>query len=240
MTSDITLPHAPIFISLYKWIYGTTPFPFWFLIHLLWWTNLIHRSGWQQQTNWNNRFNVLIASWTTTFLGREFLAYIVKKESPICREPLSIVLFLIVYVIFEFTPENKASNFVNRFSPLIAFFEGLVQFKLFTICLRILPGGSPLQILVFGLYYSTFDILIEMVLRKIFVFKAEGLVGIKFLGRMIVTFLLYWGLTHKKVISEAFGVIPCAVVFGIIHGIVNGIMVILGSKGKKKLENHSL
>jgi hypothetical protein len=235
-STENSAPVTEAFVFLYKWIYGTSPFPLWFLVHAFWALHLVHRSGWQRRQTWRNRFSILISSWIITFFGRELLAIVLKKRSPIAREPLSLVLFGIIYLIFEFSPGNKVSDFCEKFCSIIAFFEGLVQFKLFTICLRNIRGSNPSSVLLFSLFFAGYDIAMEWVARLLLRFKPVPLTGFKYLVRTLTIFIVYWVVTRENAVTRLTrvnDVIPSAVVFGILHGITNAYYVLSAKRDEK-------
>jgi hypothetical protein len=174
-------------------------------------------------------------------MGRELLALALKKPSPIVRDPITLGLFVIVYLVFEFAPSNKVSEFFRYLGFLIGFLEGLVQFKLFTICLRNIRGSNPMAILGFSLFYGTYDILAEVIGRALMRFRQEPLAGVKFWVRTLATFGVYWQLTHENYLSKVIGVhavIPCAVIFAIGHGIANSYVTITGTRASiQRLHN---
>jgi hypothetical protein len=224
------------FVFLYKCIYGTTPFPFWFLVHAFWSLHLVHRSGRQPRQTFRNRLRILFLSSVITFVSRELLAFALKKRSPIMREPLSAVVFMLIYVVLEFSPGNRVADFCNKFLPAIAFLEGLAQFKLFTICLRNI-GGSSLAVLLYSLFFGTFDLYSEYAMRWIMQFKAVPLTGFLYWTRTLATFVVYWIVTRENVVTHVIGVmdvIRCAVVIGILHGLANAYFTRSAKREEKR------
>jgi hypothetical protein len=183
---------------------------------------------------WRSHFRVLFSSSILTFLGRGLLAFVLRKQQPVLCNPLSLVLFVVIYSIFEFW--NKISDWCHKFSFIVAFFEGLGQFKLFTLCLRNIGGSNPSWVLFFSLIFGTYDILIQWPARAFTGVKTLPFTWFKYWVQALVTFVVYWLVTRENAVTKVIGVkdvIPCAVVFGIFHGIANAYFG-LSAKRKEK------
>jgi hypothetical protein len=224
---DVAPPDS-ILTFPYKILYGTDPFPFWFIAHTIFTVFMVHQSAYQKRQSWQNRFGILIASAWAVFGIREVMALLMNRLSPIKRCPLSLLIYVVILLAFELTPRNRLALSAERFMPFFGLIEGLWQFKLFTFGLRNIRWASSPMIGLFSGFWILYEIGTEWGLPSFFQFKRTPLAGATYMLGTAAIMLVYWLLTHKNWLSGIIGtweIIPCAVIFATIQGAWNAYTI---------------
>lgn len=226
------------YIDLYKIIFGTPPFPFWFIVHCVWSCYVVRLSGTVKQ----NKKPVMRFIWHfctafgMVFATKEFLAFFMKRPSPIKARPISLAVFAVIFLFIEYCPGNLGVNLVSSLSYFLGLLEGMYQMKLFTLCLRnirIVKGG-------FCLAFSLFLALLDQMIESMFRTAAGGLgkhaSGLGYSLRTLMIFVSYWLITHENNWTPFIGIkpiIPMALVFTFVQGLMNAFSLIISKPSQK-------
>jgi hypothetical protein len=206
--------------ELYKLVYGSPPFPFWFLINCIYWSLLVRASQSARPKPFSDRICAFISSSLLVFLTREILATLLRKSSPIVAHPLSVVLFLLIFIIFQVLPDHIIESLVSPWVFVVAYLQGVNHMKLFTLCLRNVDSTNGFFSLILSSFFATFDIILEGFFRAIFDFRNTHLSG-PIVWIVAVSVLgLYWVLTHQFVMLP---IIPAACAFAVVSGVAHAI-----------------
>lgn len=205
--------------NLYKMIYGTGPFPFWVTVQALWSIYITQVSLCNQPRSFLTIFNKFLSSFVLTFIPRELIAICFEKESPILNHPLSLLIFIVTFALFELL------NLKYIFHKLaldfgLGFLQGLNQMKLFTLMLRTIDAFEGGSLLVVSLIFTSLDQCFHLVFR--YAFQGLPTNGCNFgsIIRTIITFFMYWFCTHILDLNVTKSALISAYILGIINGLI--------------------
>jgi hypothetical protein len=212
--------------DMYKVIYGSPPFPFWFLVNCLYWCLIVRASQRGRPRALRFRLFALISSSILVFGTRAVLASSLRRTPPIVLHPSSMLVFLVIFVVFQLFPDRFVDVLVSPWVCIIAFLQGINQMRLFTLCLRNITSVRGFFSLLVSGFVSTVDLILESILRAIFDLKNTHLSGPNIWLFSISVLVCYWALTHHTVLwkaMEPFPIVPTACAFALIAGLVHGI-----------------
>lgn len=226
LTHAVTQFFSTGYIDLYKLIFGTPPFPFWFVVHCIWSCYVVRLSATKRQRKhpvmkfiWH-----FLAAFGMVFATKEFLAFFMKRPSPIVQRPMSLAIFAVVFLLFEYCPGNLVFKLTSNLSYFLGMMEGMYQMRLFTLCLRnirIVKGGFCLA---FSLFLGLLDQMIESMFRLVGRGLGSNASGFGYSLRSFLIFLTYWFITHENSWTPIIGtkpIIPMALIFTLIQGLMN-------------------
>lgn len=224
------LTYSQIFngITVYKLVFGTAPFPFWTVVQILWSVYVVqHSYHFKKRTSLQILYE-LVVSFIMVFATREMAAICFDKPSPIAHHPLSIVIFLFVFSLFElFNLSSKLHQTGIDFA--IQFLQSFNQLRLFTLFLRTVHLFDGVPLLAISLILSSLDQILEFIFRYSFKGNETGGSNWKTISSLYIFFSIYWFCVH--IIRTR--VITTALISGYFHGLICGIIAIF-SKPKQK------
>lgn len=221
---NITLSQLFNATTIYKIVFGTPPFPFWVLIQILWSVYIVQHSYHNKARSKSQILYELAVSFTMTFVTKEVIAICFDKSSPILSHPLSIVIFLLIFSIFEyFNLSSKLHKSGLDFA--IGFLQSLNQMKLFTLILRTVHVFDGVSLLFVALIFASFDQIIEFIFRFSSKGNETGGSNWKTLFSMYALFSIYWFCVH---VFET-RVIPTALITSYFYGLICGISLIFST-----------
>lgn len=225
--------------DIYTFIFGSAPFPFWFVVQATWWCYLIFRSCVYFSSNGLMVVKKLVVCFSAVFASREFYAFVTQSPSPIITRFMSLPTFLLIFILFNFTNGNVYYLF-NKIRPILAIFASLEQIRYFTLILRLSSKFNGNIKLFVALFFGFFDQFFTSVL--LFSFRWNNLHPSSFITliRSIVVSSLYWMATRESYITPYVGTFPirqASLVLCLVQSILNVIEVLRTEKnpyqGKK-------
>lgn len=202
--------------GLYRDLFSTKQFPFWFSIRALWCIYVVHRSNVGPRRSFGRKFmNVIVqfvVSSMMTFLPREAIAYIFKRQSPILANTECIPLYLSLFLIVNVSPFDIVFKVLNAFYFVLGLLQGVNQAKLFTMIIKWLAhltkSNSAFQFITFAVGFTVMDQFIEMISR--FLTKARETPMCNFSSVLKTTFMcsFYWMITHRNRFTQYIGLYP--------------------------------
>ncbi|OHS96631.1 hypothetical protein TRFO_37150 [Tritrichomonas foetus] len=218
------------YLELYKLTYGTSPFPFWVTIQILWSAFIVHQSYRWLNTRYSGILSnlvmlivQLITAFCMSFGPRELVSIIFHKDSPLASHPLSIAIFIFIFGLLKI-PLFLDLIAKTKVSFLIAFFYGLNQFRFFTLLLRTVDQFDNLALLAIAIAFGSIDQIIEIIFRTISKANQTGGSNIILILKFVCFATVHWFLIHIFDLP----VVPIALIMANFQAITNAIAIISG------------
>ena len=214
--------------AIYIPIFGTPQFPVWFVVQATWACYVVHRSCLRKPKGFFMWIRQAILAFAMTFAPREIMALVLRKQSPIAHNPISVGIFAAIFVVLTLCPYNIAYKILSFLYPVIGFLQGYNQTRLFTLCLRSLKGFANVQTVPIALGFTVSDQIIEFMLRPLFSGVETKMSNPGTIFTTCVSATVFWLGTHENQFTESIGLYPIqipALVLGLILGISNAISI---------------
>ncbi|OHT17313.1 hypothetical protein TRFO_12452 [Tritrichomonas foetus] len=225
------------YIELYKLIYGTPQFPFWFCLQAIWSCYVVHRSCLKKKRTISLYIRNFLLCSAMTFAPREIFAYLFHKLSPVVHNPVTLVIFIGIYLAVFLSPYNIVYQIINILYYFIGFLQGAHQTRFFTLILRTVKNIDPLRLLPIAIVFTISDQLIELFFRPILGGAETKMSNGVTIFRTCIFTLLFWITTYENSMSKYIGkysIHITALVLSFALGLFNA-SAILGFEEKQSL-----
>ena len=228
--------YSVVYAEVYKLVFGTKPFPFWFIVNCLWGCHIVHLS--QRRRKLISRFVInYVISFCVVFVSRELYAFVMRKPSPIASNPISLLIHLACVILYEVSPRSLFYKCASVGEYFLGMFEGMYQMRTLCFGLRNISLMRGFGAFILSVIWTTLDQMVMFVLRMISRGTASRVSGFWYWLRSVAIFTCYWMLTHENKWSKIFGTWPVmrmALLFCLIQGISNTVALV--TSGCRKLK----
>ena len=213
-------------VPLYQLIFGTSPFPFWFTVNCIWACYVIHISSKGRSLPFGFALYA-ITSFLAVFIPREFYAFVMYKPSPISLHPASLLVHLVICALFGLLPQDLFVRLVSRGSLMLGLTQGAYQMRTLCFGLRNITYLEGFGTFICAALWATIDQLFIAILRALTGGRSVPASSLLYWLQTIIVFTAYWGVTHKNsVVPVQFPIMPAAIVFSGIQGLVNAAALV--------------
>lgn len=218
------------FKDVYKLVFGSPQFPFWFTIQAIWSCYAVRLSLMKKAQTGALVWKQLISSALLTFLPRELFAFLFHKLSPILHNPSIIGIFFAVFALFAYSPMDIFYKITSVLYYFVGLMQGLNQARLFSLIVRSTKNYNSLQMVAVAILFVVLDQMLEILLRTLLTKGEETKVSNRLtIFRTAIISLLFWLITHKNPLSKYIGVyqiyIP-ALIYSFVLGLLNSSAIL--------------
>ena len=218
------------FKDIYKLIFGSPQFPFWFTIQAIWSCYVVCLSTMKQRRTIMLWIKQLIISAMLTFLPRELFAFIFHKLSPILHNPSRIGIYLVVFMLLTYSPMDIFYKITNVLYYFIGLMQGLNQARLFSLIIRSTRNYNSFQMVSIAILFVIMDQLLEIITRLLVTKGEETKVSNRLtIFRTGIISLLFWLITHNNPLTKYIGLyqiyIP-ALIYSFVLGLLNSSAIL--------------
>lgn len=154
--------YKEVYLSLFNW---GTQYPFWHVIQVIWCLYVVHRSYRRKGKTFLSLFIRFFVGGIMTFAGREIVNISVLNYSPIQEYKSTWISYIIIYLLYEFTPYELFFLIVNRFYHVLGLFQGINQMRFLVFILSTIPL-TPRGI-TFTFLFPVIDLIAEIGWRRV-------------------------------------------------------------------------
>ena len=219
--------------DVYKPIFGSPQFPFWFGVQAMWACYVVHRSCRLKPRGVLNWIKKLILAFAVTFAPRELMAMVMRKASPIAHNPVSVGVFGAIFFVVSLCPYDVAYKVINFCYPVLGLLQGYNQTRLFTLILRAKLNLNNVQLVPLAIGFAVLDQVIEFFFRPLFGGVETNMSSPKSIFMTGISMLVFWLGTHENPYTSTIGIYPIqvsALVLGLVLGVFNGVAVFSNSE----------
>lgn len=191
--------------ELYKSIFGTPQFPFWFALQAIWSCYVVHRSTNHNKKTFTLLMRNLLISALMSFAPRELFAYLFHKRSPILHNPVSFFIFFGIYLSIALCPYDIIYKILSVLYYFIGFLQGANQNRFFTLIFRIQKEISQLYLIPIAMLFTTMDQLIELIFRPILDGEETKMSNITTIIRTWIFSFVFYISTYQNFATDFIG-----------------------------------
>lgn len=191
------------YLEYYKFLYGTSQFPYWFLIQAVFSCYVVNKTIENIRKTKLLYAQQLLTAFLMTFMPREIFAHMFKKLSPIKHNPQSIIIFLGIYSLMCIPQIYKIINF---FAKIVGMGQGVNIARFFTLALRNIKGIPVQLILPASVIFSVMDQLINLLFRTVYKQKDAEICNKNTILRASIINTIFWLFTHRNYFTQYIGI----------------------------------
>lgn len=196
---------------LYKLAFSTPQFPYWFVAQAVYACYAVKRSFARRPRSLSVLFKKLFISFAMTFTSRELYAYLFDKLSPINRNPQTLGVFFVVFILMNMSPWDLVYKLTGAMFMMVSLAQGFNQVRYLTLLLRHLSrfpefyGAAGLPV---AIGFTVLDNVVEIVLRVMLNGEETAVTS---MGRLIfgtMLMALFWAGTNQNYFTRYLGIHP--------------------------------
>lgn len=193
------------YIELYKIIFGTPQFPYWFTLQAIWSCYVVHRSTKHHKKTFSLWLRNLLISAAMSYAPRELFAYLFHKHSPITNNPQMSLVFLGIYLSISLCPQNIVYKILTVLYYFIGFLQGANQTRFFTLIVRVQKEISPFYLILIAMLFTIMDQLIELVFRPILDGDETKMSNFSTMARTCLFSIIFYLSTYQNYLTKFIG-----------------------------------
>lgn len=127
------------YLNLYSQLFGASQFPVFAIVSMIWSSYILHKSYLNRKKSIGIHLSKLLIAFLMVFLPRELAAIVMKQDSNIVNKLIQIPIFLVIYVLINYTPRNIFAKIVSWFAFILGAIQGINYIRFFGLLWRKFP-----------------------------------------------------------------------------------------------------
>jgi hypothetical protein len=218
------------YLHIYKLLFGSPPWPFWFCIHAVWCCAIVHRSCLHTPRSVANHLKQLLLSAMMALGSRELYAVVFARPSPILNNLFLFPCFLAIFALMNAVPFDLFYRLVSLgiVHYFISLWEGFNQTRYLTFILRADKSKSWKQLPI-ALGFVVMDQVIEFLTRPLLSGEETPMSNGPTIFRTYMFSVVFWLATNQNPLTKYIGqwdIRLSALTLGFVLGIANAFSML--------------
>jgi hypothetical protein len=151
--------------EIYKYIFGSPQWPFWFVVQCVWSCYVVRRSCSRQSRTVMNCVKQIFVACLMTFGSRELFGFLWKRPSPIRTHPEALGIFSVVFFVMTFSPFNVVFKVITFATLPLGLAQSFNVMRYYTLMHRAAKTLDRLNRLPVSVGFAVLDQVLEILLR---------------------------------------------------------------------------